>query len=153
MGGLPTWLQGVVSTVFITVVPIFIIYLINLTISDKHRRPFVNVMMSFGLGGLLGEVFCHQLPEVLGAHSHHHHHDVAHIHADHHTHDHAHDHGHSGHHHSPEQMYPSLVMLASVYAFFLFEIVTEKMLDGGHSHSHDHSNEEKSEEEKRNLRM
>ena len=124
----PPILQGILSTVFITIVPILFIYLINALMSAKSRESFVYVMMSFGLGGLLGDVFFHTLPHIMEGHGHSHDH----------SHEHSHEHGHGGHSHSAESMYPSIIILVGIFSFFLLERIIDKYFSAGHSHGHSH---------------
>lgn len=136
---LPPIGQGIFSTLFITIVPIMLIYLLNVMMSDKNRQAFVNVMLSFGLGGLLGDVFFHTLPHVMAGKEHSHSHDHGHGQNPVQTHDHGHDHGHShegGHAHSAESMYPSLIILVGIYTFFILEKIIDKCFTPAHNHSH-----------------
>lgn len=96
-------------------------------------------MLSFGLGGLLGDVFFHTLPHVMaGAH-----HEHAHDHA---AHD-GHEHGSGGHSHSAESMYPSIIILVGIYVFFMLEKIIDKFFSQGHSHSHSHEPQKQLTEE------
>jgi len=129
------------------VVPILLIYVLNILISQKQQQAFTNVMLSFGLGGLLGDVFFHTLPHVMeGAHSH----------GD--AHDHGHSHGHGGHEHghahSAESMYPSIIILVGIYVFFMLEKIIDKYFSAGHSHAHAHNAPQKqlTEEQEKELR-
>jgi len=67
---LPFLAQSLLSTLFISVVPIFLIYLMNSVISDRSRDKFVHILLSFALGGLLGDVFFHTLPHLMESSSH-----------------------------------------------------------------------------------
>lgn len=96
---LPKMGQALVSTLFISIVPIFFIYALNVVFlsSPKMRESVICYLIAFAIGGLLGDVFFHTLPHLSTGHSHDHSHD----------HSHAHDHGHShegghGHSHDPE---------------------------------------------------
>jgi hypothetical protein len=71
MKDLPFLYQSLLSTLFISVVPIFMIYFINMCFLGSKK--FTNVLLSFSLGGLLGDVFFHTLPHLTGGghgHSH-----------------------------------------------------------------------------------
>ena len=85
MRPLPFIAQSLLSTTFISVVPIFLIFALNsLFLSDpKTRDTFTYVLLSFALGGLLGDVFFHTMPHLAEGHSHDHHHH----HSDGHSHD------------------------------------------------------------------
>jgi ABC-type nickel/cobalt efflux system permease component RcnA len=61
--------------------------------SKSTRDKVIYFMISFAVGGLLGDVFFHTLPHLNeGSHSHGHDH--------HHDHEHTHEHNHGGHGHS-----------------------------------------------------
>jgi TctA family transporter len=62
---LPYLAQSLLSTLFISVVPIFLIYLMNSFMPEKSRDKFVHILLSFALGGLLGDVFFHTLPHLM----------------------------------------------------------------------------------------
>lgn len=74
---------------------------ILLFINMKVVESKLNVLTSFAMGGLLGDVFLHLLPHAMGIHNHHdgdHHHGHEHHHGHHHEHHHEHEH-HPVHHH------------------------------------------------------
>ena len=91
---LPDTAQALLSTLFISVVPIFVIYLLNVLFLAKPslRDTVIYYLISFAVVGLLGDVFFHTLPHLGSSTSHDHHH---------HHHDHGHDQGHEGHSHDP----------------------------------------------------
>jgi zinc transporter ZupT len=125
-------------------VPIFIIYAMNLMVmtSDRTREQFTYVLLSFALGGLLGDVFFHTIPHMGGSHDHHGHDHHGHDHHghDHHGHDHSHGHeGGHGHAHSEEDMQIYLVLILGIWVFFLIEKLTHIYFGGGHDHSHGHA--------------
>jgi hypothetical protein len=64
MRPLPFLAQSLISTTFISVVPIFFIYLMNMSVTAQNRDSFTHVLLSFALGGLLGDVFFHTLPHM-----------------------------------------------------------------------------------------
>lgn len=127
---LPDWSQALFSTLFISIVPIFIIYLLNVLFLSRPslRDSVIYYLISFAIGGLLGDVFFHTLPH-LGESGHH----------DHGHHDH-HDHSGHGHSHDPQQMVTNMIIIAGIVSFFLIEKMVEKYLgtggDCGHNHSH-----------------
>lgn len=92
--------------------------------TERHREAFVHILLSFALGGLLGDVFFHTLPHIMEGHSHG-------------AHDHAHDHGHGshGHHHSEELMQTNLIIILGLVVFFLIEKAIHGWF-GGHCHNH-----------------
>lgn len=135
--------QACVSTLIIQIVPIFFIYAINFVFlgSKSLRDKVIYLMISFAIGGLLGDVFFHTLPHMSSHyHDHDHHHDH-HDHHDHHHHDHA---GHS-HSHNPKEMCNNSIIMTGIIGFFLLEKLVANCL--GHSHSHDHSGADKKVEE------
>ena len=85
MRPLPFLAQSLLSTLFISVVPIVLIFLMNAIFlqNPKTRESAQYLMISFAMGGLLGDVFFHTIPHLSGEHQH------------------GHDHGHS---HSEEEM-------------------------------------------------
>jgi len=97
-------------------------------------------MISFAIGGLLGDVFFHTLPHLSsGGHGHDHHHS------------HEHGHGGHGHAHSEKDMFNNLIIIGGIVAFFLLEKIVNQMMGGDgheHSHSHSHSHKESVKEEK-----
>lgn len=76
---LPQWMQAILSTLFISVVPIIFIYVINIGFQRSQGSKEVVVIygIAFATGGLLGDVFFHTLPHLSAG-----------------GHDHGHDHGH-----------------------------------------------------------
>ena len=80
-------------------------------IGERSRDKFVHILLSFALGGLLGDVFFHTLPHLMESHE---------------THDHTHEATHVGghhHHHSEEVMKNNLMIIFGLYFFFLLEKV------------------------------
>ena len=97
-------------------------------------------MISFAIGGLLGDVFFHTLPHMSGGgHGH--------------SHGGGHDHHHGetkskndhkeGHGHSFEETFNNLIIIFGIISFFLIEKLTTAFLSDGSSHGHAHSKEEK----------
>ena len=95
-------------------------------------------MISFAIGGLLGDVFFHTLPHISEAHNHnshegHDHDDSSHNHS--HT-----DHSNSGHGHSGTEMLNNFLIIIGIVSFFLIERISHQLLEGDESHSgHSHS--------------
>lgn len=82
------------STTAISVIPNLLLYLIPVSFLSQSTFNGLNVrktMLSFACGGLLGDVFFHTLPHLVGLH--HHNDNYHHEQNDHHHHDHHHDHG------------------------------------------------------------
>lgn len=100
-----------VSTLFISIVPIFFIFGLNLIFlrSPLLKEKVIFYLISFAIGGLLGDVFFHTLPHLSSSH-------------DSHSHDHLHAHeGGHAHSHNPEQMYNNAIIIVGIVAFFLIE--------------------------------
>jgi len=66
MRPLPFLTQSLISTTFISIVPIFLIYFMNVFFmsNQKSRESFTYILLSFALGGLLGDVFFHTIPHL-----------------------------------------------------------------------------------------
>jgi len=109
MRPLPFLAQSIISTLFISIVPIFLIYFMSLIFMNNGNmnETFTQVLLSFALGGLLGDVFFHTLPHLNEGHSH----------------DHGHDHGQGGHghSHSVEDMQTNLIIVVGIMVFFMLE--------------------------------
>jgi len=123
MRPLPFLAQSLISTTFISVVPIFIIYFMNVFFmgDEKTRESFTYVLLSFALGGLLGDVFFHTIPHLSsGGHSH----DHTQTSEPGHDHSHDHSHGHGGHSHSEEDMQTNLIIVVGIWFFFLIDKLT-----------------------------
>lgn len=113
-------MQSLLSTVFISVVPIFFIYGLNLLFmaSPWLKESLLYYLISFAIGGLLGDVFFHTIPHMSKGHDH--------------------SHGSaSGHSHSSEDLANNAIVVAGILAFFLIEKITKSIL--GVDNSHDHS--------------
>lgn len=127
---LPKLAQAWISTLFISIVPIFFIYALNIMFlaSPRLKDSVIYYLISFAIGGLLGDVFFHTLPHLSsgshdhGSDDHHHHHD--------------HSHDHHGHSHDPDQMVNNSIIISGIVAFFLIEKVISNYLGTGHNHTH-----------------
>jgi zinc transporter 7 len=130
---LPDWGQALSSTLFISIVPIFIIYALNAVFLSRpsQRDSVLCYLISFAIGGLLGDVFFHTLPHLSESQPH--------------------DHHDSGHHsgHSPTSMATNAIIIAGIVSFFLIEKVVSNYIaphhdhnHGDHTHSHGAMNEE-----------
>jgi len=124
-----TWLKAIGATLFISVVPIFMLYFIPIDASNPEHQGFLKVLLAFAAGGLLGDAFLHLLPHAMHPHSHGE--DGGHDHA------HAHSHGDEGggHDHTAE-LAVGLWVLGGIVSFFMLEKWVRSIKGGGHSHSH-----------------
>ncbi len=121
--------QALISTLFISVVPIFFIYGLNIMFlsSPRLKDSVICYLISFAIGGLLGDVFFHTLPHLSSG-------------SQGHDHSHSHDEGHHGHSHDPMQMYNNAIIITGIVSFFLIEKIVSNFVGGdGHNHGHDHS--------------
>jgi len=111
------------STVLISAAPFFILFLIPLDGTDEYK-PFLNVLLAFAAGGLLGDAFLHLIPHAIPPQE-----------ADHgHTHSHGHD-DHHGHSHNTDYIFCNLWVLAGILTFLLIE-KWARVMNIGHTHSH-----------------
>lgn len=96
----------------------------NYSISANSRDKFVHILLSFALGGLLGDVFFHTLPHMMESD---------------HNHEHKHDNG-NHHGHSEEMMQKNLIIILGLFSFFLIEKLTHHFFENdSHSHVHNHA--------------
>mmetsp|Transcript_18036 Transcript_18036/g.26677 ORF Transcript_18036/g.26677 Transcript_18036/m.26677 type:complete len:340 (-) Transcript_18036:923-1942(-) len=132
------------STGFISLLPNVLLFLFpNFAAnSSKESQVFLSFGQSLAVGGLLGDVFLHTLPDCFAdAASDHHHHS----HDDHKHHDHHDDHGH---HHSHEGGVVGLLVIAGFATFLVLDMCVRLLEDkfGGECHNHKHSdNDDKKE--------
>jgi zinc transporter ZupT len=121
MRPLPFLAQSLLSTCFISIVPIFLIYFMNRIFMSggASSQNVTNVLLSFAAGGLLGDVFFHTLPHLSEGHGH----------------DHSKEAG-AGHAHDPADMAINCVIVVGIVSFFLLEQITTHYFEAGHSHSH-----------------
>ena len=105
---LPDTAQALASTLFISIVPIFFIYSLNLIFFSRPslKDSLIYYLISFAIGGLLGDVFFHTLPHLSSAGGH--------------SHDHS-DHSGHGHSHDPSQMHTNCIIILGIVIFFLIE--------------------------------
>ena len=110
---LPFLAQALLSTLFISVVPIFLIYAMNCLClnSTETKENFTFLMLSFAIGGLLGDVFFHTIPHLNGGDSH----DNS-----------------QGNSQSrlEEDMQTNLIIIMGIWFFFLIEKITNSFLSG-----------------------
>lgn len=92
--------------------------------SKNIRSTLIYYLLSFAIGGLLGDVFFHTLPHLDSGHKH--------------EHPHAHSHGHDhlllishdqhGHSHDPNMMYNNSIIILGIVSFFLIEKIVQNWL-------------------------
>jgi zinc transporter 7 len=114
-----------------------VIYALNAAFLSQPslRDKVIYYLISFAIGGLLGDVFFHTLPHLSAGSGHdHHHHD---------------NHAHEGHSHDPAQMGTNCIIIAGILGFFLIEKLVQTYLSDGHDHSHHHHKELSKEELKK----
>ncbi|XP_073941885.1 zinc transporter Slc39a7-like [Choristoneura fumiferana] len=115
------YVSALSSTVFISIVPFFILFFIPID-GSVEKQPLLKILLSFASGGLLGDAFLHLIPHALaasggdGGHSH--------------------SHSHSGEgEHAPHDTTVGLGVLGGIIAFLVVE-KTVRLFSGGHGHSH-----------------
>jgi zinc transporter 7 len=121
-------LHALGSTALVSAAPVVILFFIPLDRSTEHQ-PFLNVLLSFASGGLLGDAFLHLIPHAISPHSH--------GGGDGHGHTHessSHGHSHGEHDHSHD-MSVGLWVLAGIIAFLIVEKFV-RAVKGGHGHTH-----------------
>jgi len=59
---LEIWIRAIICTCFVCCAPIPILYIIPLGNSKKNENKLLKILLSFAVGGLLGDVFLHLLP-------------------------------------------------------------------------------------------
>lgn len=119
-----TWYKAMGSTLLISAAPFFILFTIDIDGSEEHK-PFLNVLLAFAAGGLLGDAFLHLIPHAIPADSGEHDHGHAHSHGG--------DEGH-GHSHNPAFINCQMWVLAGMLTFLIIEKAA-RVMDIGHSHS------------------
>jgi zinc transporter 7 len=143
------WQGAFLSTLSISLLPNVLLFVIPGSILKRSagKLNIMNILLCFGAGGLLGDVFLHTIPHLLGEHDHHDHreltpaivaadahaHNTEHSHASHdHGHGHGHDHGH-GHEHNSHR---ELLHFEPAQAFVN---VAASAASAHHHEGHDHS--------------
>lgn len=138
---------SLLATLYISLFPNLILFATPTSIPNKALR----IMVSFAVGGLLGDVFLHLLPHMFG-----HDHDHGH-------HEHAHEHQHD--HDGPDEHVRNTVYGCSIFIGLILFFVVDKFMRllgighdhnhghrHGHGHSHDHSHSSrKSSEDYRDI--
>jgi len=130
------WWTALASTFLISVAPFIILFFIPLDRGEEYK-PFLNILLSFAAGGLLGDAFLHLIPHSIPESTE--------------DHSHAHSHGDNshGHSHNPAYTNCNLWVLAGILTFLFIEKWARAM-NLGHSHSHggeeDHSHSHSNDE-------
>jgi zinc transporter 7 len=146
MRPLPAMAQSLISTLFISIVPIFFIYGLNILFlaSPWIKHSLIYYLISFAIGGLLGDVFFHTIPHMNSSHSHSPDDHAQEAHEGSHSHSHSHD---------PKQMCNNSIIIVGIIVFFLIEKITKSILgvEHSHSHSHDHKTDENKKDNKKGV--
>ncbi|KAJ2840740.1 hypothetical protein FBU31_000159 [Coemansia sp. 'formosensis'] len=113
---------SMLATFYISLFPNLVLFATPTSIPNKALR----IMVSFAVGGLLGDVFLHLLPHMFaGEHGHDHHH-----HGDH-------DHGNNVSEHVRNTVYGCAIFIGLIMFFVVDKFM--RLLGSGHSHgSHSH---------------
>ncbi len=153
--------RAVLATLFISIAPVFILPMIPLD-NTKAMQPRLNgithcchnllcvisisvdfpyklltVLLSFAVGGLLGDVFLHLIPHALHPHTQE---DGAHSH----SHSHSHAQGEGEH---DLAMTVGLSLLLGLLTFFVIEKFVRSVHGNSHGHSHGHTHATKKVQE------
>lgn len=125
------WFKALFATLLISAAPYFILFSVPIESNTEENKPYLNILLAFASGGLLGDAFLHLIPHASHSHlpdneDHGHSHD--------HTHEHSHDEESHGHSHSAD-MAIGLMVLLGIIAFMCVELFVRHM-KGGHGHSH-----------------
>jgi zinc transporter 7 len=132
------------STGFISLLPNVLLFLFpNFAAnSSSESQVILSIGQSLAVGGLLGDVFLHTLPDCFAG-------AAASDHLHHHMEDHGHDHK-DHHHHSHEGGIVGLIVIAGFATFLLLDIcvrsLEEKYGGGCHGHSHNHKHNDSKKE-------
>lgn len=141
-------LQALASTFLISLIPNALLVAVP-TEMLLNKSTGVNmrfVLLGFAAGGMLGDVFLHSIPHLLGSavphddHKHQHEHE--------HEDGHEHEHDKSEHGHGHALLWVGLMVLAGYLLFFVAERVASLRLGGSHSHAHTHDSHKDSEAER-----
>jgi len=91
-----------------------------------NTGPLLKILVTFAVGGLLGDVFLHLLPHALDPHT---------PNSD----SHSHSHGNEGGHSHTNHLIVGLSVLAGILVFFIIEKTARGLHGSSHSHSHSHA--------------
>ena len=147
-GHIMSLVHALTATAIISLIPNVLLFAVPVELLTKPLSNGINmryVLLAFAAGGMLGDVFLHSIPHLLGAHDH-----DSHDHVDVHAHEHKHEHHeHSrGHGHGAQDgdgdkhdeiLQAGLMLLLGYLVFFVSERVASLRL-GVHHHSHHHHN-------------
>lgn len=127
------YVKALSSTLFISVVPFFILFFIPID-GSIEKQPLLKILLSFASGGLLGDAFLHLIPHALtpageGA-----------------GHSHSHSHSNNNESHEPHDMTVGLGVLGGIITFLVVE-KSVRLFSGSHGHSH--GPEKKKDEKKK----
>ncbi|KAL9180126.1 hypothetical protein ACHAXT_008096 [Thalassiosira profunda] len=118
------------STGLISLAPNVLLFLFpKLQHNDRSGRAVLSLGQALAVGGLVGDVFLHTLPDCFA--------DALH-----------HDNHHDGHHHGGGGEEIGLRVIAGLAVFLILDIVVrslEEKSGGGHSHSHGNSDDTRSQ--------
>jgi len=129
--------QAVLATLFISLSPLVLLSILPMR-QLRHDSPVLKTLVSFAVGGLLGDVFLHLIPHALA--------DSGSAGGD--SHGHGHSHGHSHSHDSVAEalqepgLLVGLGVLGGFIAFFLVDKLarlSSRGSGGHHGHSHGHA--------------
>ncbi|XP_059060489.1 protein catecholamines up [Achroia grisella] len=140
------YVKALCSTLFISVVPFFILFFIPID-GSIEKQPLLKILLSFASGGLLGDAFLHLIPHALipstseGGHSH------------------SHSHSHESGGHEPHDLSVGLGVLGGIITFLVVEKAV-RLFSGGHGHSHttekkknDDKSKKKSKDKKEEIKI
>uniref|UniRef100_A0A6B2L788 Uncharacterized protein n=1 Tax=Arcella intermedia TaxID=1963864 RepID=A0A6B2L788_9EUKA len=135
--------ETLLATLSISIFPIFIILLVPLgkTANGKNtlNKKWLKVLLSFAVGGLLGDVFLHLLPHAMSNLEDGHHHDH-----DHHNHD-----NHEHHSHFAQTLV-GVQVLGGMLLFFLIEKMA-LLVHSNHGHTHGKEKDKKESEDANDI--
>jgi len=127
-------MEAILSTLFISAAPFFILFLIPLD-NSKEKQHFLKILLSFASGGLLGDAFLHLIPHAIMAQGGDDHDEA-------HSHSHSHSHGGEGEGSHAHDLSVGMWVLFGIIAFLVVEKWI-RIMKGGHGHSHSHSGSNK----------
>lgn len=142
-------LQALASTFLISLIPNVLLVAVPTEIL-LNKPTGVNmrfVLLGFAAGGMLGDVFLHSIPHLLGSAVPHDDHKHEHEHED----GHEHEHDKSEHGHGHALLWVGLMVLAGYLLFFVAERVASLRLGGSHGHAHHHAHDSHKDSEAERL--
>ncbi|XP_068621386.1 zinc transporter zipt-7.2 [Battus philenor] len=130
------YIKALSSTVFISIVPFFILFFIPID-GSVEKQPLLKILLSFASGGLLGDAFLHLIPHALYSQED--------------GHGHSHSHSHNEDHHEPHNMTVGLGVLGGIITFLVVE-KTVRLFSGSHGHSHNTDKRKDGEKSKKSSK-